>query len=84
MNYNPEMEGTPVENFLLGLKWANLLLLQTFKVGRHTSLIQILSLEDTPLIWLKPSPGSLCEDVEEVSFCSFPTCPFLLEHPLLC
>jgi hypothetical protein len=49
MNYNPEMEGTPVENFLLGLKWANLLLLQTFKVGRHTSLIQILRLEDMSL-----------------------------------
>jgi hypothetical protein len=46
MNYNPEMEGTPVTDFLLGLKWMNPFLVQTFEVGEHTPLIQILKWED--------------------------------------
>ena len=37
MNYNLKMEDTPVRDFLLGLKWVNWLLVQTFEVGRHTS-----------------------------------------------
>uniref|UniRef100_A0A0V1KGT4 Uncharacterized protein n=1 Tax=Trichinella nativa TaxID=6335 RepID=A0A0V1KGT4_9BILA len=30
MNYNPEMKGTPVRDFLLGLKWAGR---YTFNLG---------------------------------------------------
>jgi hypothetical protein len=31
MNYNSEVKGTPVSDFLPSLKWVNLLLVQTFK-----------------------------------------------------
>lgn len=44
-------EGTSVRDILLGLKWMNLLLVWTFEVGRHTSLIWVLRQEDIPLIW---------------------------------
>lgn len=42
MNYSPEMEGTPMRNFLLGLKWMNLRLVQihifdeVLEAERHT------------------------------------------------
>jgi hypothetical protein len=49
MNDNPETEGTPVGDFLLGLKWVNLLLVRMFEVGRHSPLIQILRREDISL-----------------------------------
>ena len=48
MNYNPEMEGTPVRDFLLGLKWVNPLLAQTFEIGIHTSGLDLEAGEDTP------------------------------------
>lgn len=37
MNYNPEIERTPVNYFLLGLKWVNPHLVSNFEVGRHNS-----------------------------------------------
>lgn len=46
MNCNPEVKGTPVRDFPLGLKCVSPLLVQTFEVGRHTSLIWVLRLED--------------------------------------
>lgn len=39
-NYNPEMEGTHVGDFLLSLKGVNPLLIWTFQVGSH-SLVAI-------------------------------------------
>ena len=45
-NLTAEMEGRPMRDFLLGLKWINLLLSLIFEVGRHTSLIWVLRLED--------------------------------------
>jgi hypothetical protein len=53
MNYNPEMEGIPARAFLLGLRWVNPLLVQTFEVGRHISY-GISRWEDIPLIWATP------------------------------
>lgn len=35
MNCNPEMEATPVRDFLLGLKWMSSLLVWNLEVGRH-------------------------------------------------
>ena len=50
MNYNPEMEGTPVKDFLHGLKWVNPLLVQTFGVGRNTSNQDLEAGRHGPLI----------------------------------
>lgn len=47
VNVNPEMEGTPVRDFLLGVKWVTSLLVLTFETGRHISLILTLRWEDT-------------------------------------
>jgi len=46
MNYNPEMEDTPLRDFLLGL---HPLLGWAFEVGRHRPLIWILRLENKVL-----------------------------------
>lgn len=58
MNYILEMEGTLLSKFLLGVKWANPLLIWTFefpfdldlKAGKYMTLIPILRQEDIPLI----------------------------------
>jgi hypothetical protein len=66
--------------FLLGLKWANLRIVQNSELGRHmpfdpdleigrrASLIWILRWEDTPLIWATPSAGSLYKDMKKEAF----------------
>lgn len=45
MSYSLEKEGIPVRDFLLGLKWVNPFVVQTFEVGRW---------EDTLLRRFKP------------------------------
>jgi hypothetical protein len=47
-NNNPEMEGTPMRNLVLGLKWVDPLLVWTFEAGRHVALIRFLRWEDMP------------------------------------
>lgn len=47
MTYNPDMKGTPMRNFLLGLKLVSPLLVWSFEVGRHIPLVQMLRLEAT-------------------------------------
>lgn len=49
MNYNPKIEGTPVRDFLLGLKRINPLLVRTFEAGRHMPLFRILRLREIGL-----------------------------------
>ena len=48
-----------------------------FKAKRNRPLIQILRWEDTSLIWTTPPAGSLYKDMEEGSFQSLPSCPYL-------
>jgi hypothetical protein len=74
MNYNPEMEGTPVRDFLLGLKWVHLLLLQTFEVGRHTF---DLDLDLPQTFFCQPY-----KDMKEGSSCSLPACFGLANTPI--
>jgi hypothetical protein len=89
-NYILEVEGTPVRDFLLALKWTNPLLVWIFESERKTHtfdlglmaerfgvLTWILRREGTLLIWAMPSAGSLYKDIEEGSFCSLPACPCL-------
>jgi hypothetical protein len=45
----PGVEGIPVRDFLLGLKWVNSRLDEIFKVGRHIPLAWILKWEDIHL-----------------------------------
>lgn len=66
-----------MRDFLLGLKWINLLLSLIFEVGRHKPLTWILKWEDMPLIWTTPSAGSLYKGMEEGSCCSLPAFPHL-------
>jgi hypothetical protein len=68
MSYNPEMEGSSLRGFLLGLMWPSPLLVPSFEAGRHRLLIWILSQEDTSLIWATHSAGSLNEDLKEGRF----------------
>jgi hypothetical protein len=87
MNYNPEMEGIPGKDFLLGLKWVDPLLIQTMEVGQHTVdpdlearrhmpliLFWILRWEGMLLIWATSFAGSLYKNMEEGSW-SFPAWP---------
>jgi hypothetical protein len=48
MNYNPEMEGTPVTQIL--------------KLEDTGFLIRMWRREDIPLIWVTPSAGRLYKD----------------------
>lgn len=66
-----------MRDFLLGLKWINLLLSLIFEVGRHKPLTWILKWEDMPLIWTTPSAGSLYKGMEEGSLYSLPACSHL-------
>jgi hypothetical protein len=52
---------------MLGLKWVNLLLVQTCEVGRVTPLIRFLRWEGTVLIRATASAGSLYKDIKEGS-----------------
>lgn len=82
MNYNQEMESTPVKDFLFGLQWVNLFLFQTFEVGRHTSDLDLqvggqhafgsdIEIGRHPLIWALLSAGSLYKEEGRFALCSF-------------
>ena len=46
------MEGRPMRDFLLGLKWINLLLSLIFEVGRHGFNSDVLSWKETHMLGL--------------------------------
>ena len=72
------MAGFTCEGFLFNhLMWEDPLLTPIFEVGKYTFNSDFLRWEDTPLIRVTPSAGSLSKDVEEGSFLFLSACSHL-------
>lgn len=93
--YNQRMEGTPGREVLLGLKWMNLLLVLTFKVGHmllfghwgqktQGSFFKMLIVGRHTFNLVTPSAGSLFKDTEKKKLSLFHLFLALLGSPFLC
>jgi hypothetical protein len=70
MNYNLEVEGSSVRDFLLGLKWVNPFLVQTFEVGRHICDPELEEGRRVPLVQiLRQGIYTFDLDLEVTPFC---------------
>jgi len=82
MNYNPDVESTPVRDFILGLQSVNPLVVQTFEVGTPTPLIWMLRQQTGLYIGPHLLEAHIRTGRKEALALCLPIIP-LLAHPFL-